>query len=185
MSDTKNVSSGKPAISGSVYEAPLGTKLPTSAIEELDEAFKELGYVSDSGLKNSTKKSTGTKKAWGGDTVLTTTNGQDDTFKFNLIEPLNPDVLKFVYGDDNVSGTLDTGIKIKVNANSGKDRVMVFDMILQGGHLKRIVVPQGNITEIGEITYKDDDLIGYDTTMAAKADAEGNTHYEYINKKNK
>ena len=37
-----------------------------------------------------------------------------------------------------------------------------------------------SITEVGDIVYKDDDAIGYETTLSAVPDADGQTHYEYI-----
>ena len=43
MSQTaSNVTAGKPAVGGAVYRAPLGTTLPASAKEKLDDAFVPL-----------------------------------------------------------------------------------------------------------------------------------------------
>ena len=179
MSDKKNVSLGKPKIGGALYRAPLGTTLPTDATTELEEAFISLGYISEDGLSNE-KTTEETKKAWGGDIVLMS---KEDTFKFTLIETLNLEVLKTVYGDDNVVGDLDTGVTIKANSAEQANCVFVVEMVLRGGILKRIVIPNAMVSEVGEITYGDEDLIGYETTLVASEDEDGNSHFEYLKKK--
>ena len=180
MATVTNVSASKPKIGGAVSVAPLATALPTDATTALNVAFKNLGYISEDGLTNENTPETDNVKAWGGDTVLITQSEKTDTFTFTLIEVLNVDVLKFVYGDDNVTGTLADGITVKANAEEAEDREIVIDMVLRNGALKRVVIPLGRISEIGEISYTDEDAVGYEVTVTAAPDANGNTHYEYI-----
>jgi hypothetical protein len=177
-----NVTTGKPKKIGAIFRAPKGTTLPTTANAELDDAFKCLGYASEDGMTNSNSPDTDTVRAWGGDTVMNLENSRDDTFQFTLIEAMNVDVLKAVYGDENVTGTLATGIAIKANSHEQEESCWVIDMIMRGGVLKRIVIPAGVVTEVGDVAYTDSDAVGYETTVFCLPDASGNTHYEYIMK---
>lgn len=180
MSNTvTNVAAGKPKIGGAVFVAPIGTTLPTDATADLASAFVGLGYVSEDGLKNAREFDTDKIKAWGGDEVLVVDNGKSDSFSYTLIEVLNVDVLKHVYGNENVSGTLSGGITVHANNKPGEDFCMVFELVLRGA-VKRIVVPCAHVTEVGEITYTDSDAVGYETTISCAPDADGDTHREYI-----
>ena len=56
-------------------------------------------------------------------------------------------------------------------------------MALPDGTLKRVVIPNAKVSEIGEIVYKDTDPIAYDVTLDAMPGDEAfefDTHKEYI-----
>ena len=160
--NAKNVTAAKPKVGGAVWRAPLGTTLPKDAKSDLDPAFKE------------------STSAWGGDTVLDAMGEKPDNWKFTLIEALDPEVLKAVYGDDNVTGTLETGITVKANSTERPPCAWVIDMVMKNKVKKRVVLPCAGVISVGDITYADKSPVGYETTLSAVPDTDGNTHYEYM-----
>ena len=178
MPNVSNVSTGKPKVAGAVFFADLGTTLPTDASSALAAGFSDLGYVSEDGVTNSNTPETDDINAWGGDVVLTVQTSKPDEFKFTLIESLNSGVLKVVYGDDNV--TVNGGaITVQATSAEQEEHSYVIDMALRGGAMRRIVIPNGKVKEVGDIVYKDDEAIGYEITLAALPNSSGVTHYEY------
>lgn len=185
MNNTANVTTGKPKVSGAIHRAPVGTALPTDAETALNAAFACMGYISEEGVVNRNSPESDSVKAWGGDTVLHFQTDKPDEFNFTMLEVQNEDVLKAVYGDDNVVVTpaaqgTPKKITIKANSQELEESSWVIDMIMTNNGMKRIVIPKGKITETGEIQYLDSDAVGYDVTVSAVPDAEGNTHYEYM-----
>lgn len=174
MPESRNVLSGKPLATGGVLMADLATAAPTDASTALDAAFKAAGYVGDSGLTETTDRSTDKVRAWGGDTVKVLQTEFAVTYAFTFLETLNSDVLKTVYGDDNVT-TTPAGVSagtlhaVKVNAEVLPHKAFVFDM-RDGDARIRIYVPDGQITEVGEITYSDEEVAGYEVTVEAFRD---------------
>lgn len=173
------VATGKPKIGGALFRAPIGTQLPTDASTDLNSAFKSLGYISDDGMKNNNSSTSNPIKAWGGNTVAEGSGEKTDTFQVSLLEGTNIEVLKTVYGDANVTGTLSTGIHVSAKNTDNGYHSYVFE-ILYGEALHRIVIPKGKITEVGEITYKDDTAVMYPVTISAVEGPTGTTHDEYI-----
>lgn len=173
-----NVTTAK-GFAGAIYRGPVTATLPQGTEDAVTD-FKSLGYVSEDGVTNSNSPSSDSIKAWGGDIVLTYQSEKPDTFSFTLISALEPEVLKTVYGEKNVTDSLSDGIAIVANSEPQEEAAWVIDMILVKNMKKRIVIPRASITEIGEVTYKDDTAIGYAVTVTAVPDEAGNTHYEYI-----
>lgn len=170
-------SAAKPGVGGGIWVAPEGSTLPTDASTALDAAFKSYGYVSEDGVTRTISRDTTVVHAWGGDTVAVLSKGKTETLKFKLIEPNNVDVLGMTFGE--ASGTLAAGITVKSKADISTPRAYVISTILSDDVHQRIVIPSGVITDVGDIVYKDDDIIAFDLTITAIADENGNTAYEY------
>lgn len=182
MNTATNVTTGKPAVGGAIYvETTSSATLPTGTDSALT-GFTSLGFVSDSGLTNANTFDSTAIKEWGGATVLTIEDNYTDTFKFTLIEALNADVLKEVFGSANVTGALASGISVSVKPTQHTSKKWVIDMIMRDGVLKRICIPAGAVSAVSEITYSNTAAVGYEVTVTAMADATGVTHYEYIKK---
>lgn len=178
--NASNVSAGKPKITGAIFAAPKGTPLPTDATSELNEAFKGLGYVSDAGVVNGTAMATTKIKAWGGETVLVIQTSRDDTYKFTLIEVKNKNVLEFVYGKDNVSGDLASGLRVDANSKETPEVALIIDKVLSDNVAMRTVIPSAKISAVEDIVYSDTAVIGFGTTVDCIPDADGNTHTDYM-----
>lgn len=179
-----NVVSGKPLATGGILIAPLGTVVPTGVTPAPLPAFVGAGYIGEDGVTEGGERSTEKIKAWGGDTVKVVQTDHSLTYSFTFIETLNSGVLKAVYGDANVTttpasasaGTLHT---VKVTGDTLPHRSFVFE-IKDGDARIRIVVPNGQITEVGEITYSDSEVIGYEVTVECFADASGVKAFKYL-----
>lgn len=180
MPDTAKVSTGKPKVAGAVYRAAKGTTLPTDATTALAAAFKDMGYISEDGVTNTNSPDSEKIKDWGGQTVLVVTTEKPDTFKLTFLESLNSNVLETVYGQSNVTVSGST-ITVAASADELEEYVYAIDMVMRGGALKRVVIPHGVLSALGDVVYKADEAVGYEVTLEALPDSSGNTHYEYIN----
>lgn len=174
-----NVTAAKPKAGGALHVGATTATLPTSTDGTLT-GFTALGNISDDGLDNDMSTTSEDTRAWGGEVVLSSQTESNDTFSCTLLDSLDVNVLKEVYGAANVSGTLATGISIKKNAQEKVSRSWIIDMVMADGVLKRICIPSAKITAIGTVKYVDNAPVGYEVTLTATPDASGNTHYEYV-----
>lgn len=184
--NVRNVVAGKPLAAGGVYRGPLGTPLPTDETSTLDTDLVPAGYIGEDGLTETQDRSTDKVRAWGGDTVKVLQTEFGLTYTFTFIESVKGSVLEAVYGAGNVTSTAATaseGAKhaVVVTSDQLPHEVYVFE-VRDGAARIRIVVPDGQITEVGDITYSDGEVIGYEVTVEAFTNASiGGQAVKYIN----
>ena len=83
-----------PPIDGGVYfNAPLGTKLPKTAIEALDPAFKDHGAVAEDGFNVSPKRETTTEKMMGGGDFIDIQTSYTEEVEITFMEDDNENVI--------------------------------------------------------------------------------------------
>lgn len=174
-----SATAGKPNSGGCVFFADVDADLPVTATEALDTDFEDLGQLSDAGITNSNSISSETVKAWGGSVALVLQTEKEDTFKIAFLSTQKTVVKRAIYGDDNVSGDLTTGITVVASDDELSAKAWVFDIIEEDGILHRIVIPRGKITEIGDIVYVDNAAVVYQVTITAEY-ISGASHKEYI-----
>lgn len=181
--DKGNVVVGKPLATGGVLTAPVGTALPTDEIVSLNAAFKAVGYIADDGVTKGESRDSDTIQAWGGDTIAAIQKSYGVEWKFKLAEFLNDIAQKAIYGDTNVTvtaATVSTGKKMHIVGTStpAPHRSWVFE--IRGDVSKiRIVVPDAQVSDTGDVTFKDDELAANDLTLTSFPDSTGAYFHVY------
>jgi hypothetical protein len=177
--NTDLIGVGKGNPDGYMHSAPTGTTLPTTAEETLDEAFKDMGHVADTGVAEKTNFEVTEVKDWAGSVVKVIQTSRATSYDTTMLEPLNEDLLKAVYGDENVTVT-NGNISIKINDKDLGYKSWVMDEILDDGVKQRTVIPRGKISAIGDITHVSTDVIKIPITITCTKDSSGNSAYRYI-----
>ena len=188
--NASNVRVGTPDqdVTGAILSAPIGTDLPTNTDISttgitLDEAFEACGYVSSDGLTLTPDMSTNDITEWGGalvKRVLETFNG---TLSWGMIE-MNATSAKMAFGDENVTetpaaATHGAQVTIKVGARLPQPKSWAFKM-KDGAARILIVVPNGQVTTIDEITFNATDPVTFPVELSCYPDSSGNSIYIYI-----
>lgn len=151
-------------VSGEVSVGPTASTAPATAVAVLT-GFTGLGYISDDGLKRKPETSRDDIVAWqNGAVVRTVTKDAKTTYHFTLIET-NKVAIEFAFGTT-VTQTVSEGTYSADPAATGGRKSFVFDVI-DGANTKREYVAEGELSELGEITYGGGEAVGYECTVTA------------------
>lgn len=177
MANVANITSSNPGRKGVFFRAPVGTKLPVTASEDLDTGFVDQGIVGEDGVAQSITRDTEDIKDYGGNTVYTLQTDYGQEFTLTVYESTNVDTLKTVFGDSNVIET-DEGIKVVHNKARLPRSSAVFDHEIDQG-TKRQVAEQAQVVSVGDVVNVHSDIVKYELTVKFYPDSNGNLLYEY------
>ena len=168
---------------GAILCAPLGTTLPdlddiTPKQVTLDEAFVYAGYANEDGLSLTPEQSTSTVKEWGGAVVRNLLDEFNGTITFTLIQT-DEAALKMAFGDGYVTASAATSehgnqLKARIGARLPDAKSWVFKM-KDGRARMLIVVPNGQVTSVDEVTFNATDPIGWAVTISCYPGADGDS----------
>ena len=177
-STVANVLTSLPAATGTLLRAPLATALPVTVWAAPNVLFKDLGYIGEDGFEQAEDRSTDKKKAFGGAVVKVLQTDYSVTLQFTFLESKNADVLKAVYGEDNVTVDGDDQIIVKKNKKQSPHAAWIVD-VYDGETLNRTTIADGQITNVENIKKVHTDTISYTVTLECFEDSAGNNLIEY------
>lgn len=185
--NTKQVYVGTPdqLTTGAVLHAPVGTDMPTlddvtPASVQLDEAFKDAGYVSSDGVTLTPDMSTSDINDWSGALVrrvLETFNGE---VSFTMIQS-DAETFKMALGEEYVTAnsadeTHGNQVMAKFGAHLPNPEAWVFKM-KDGSARILIALPNAQVTSMDEVNFNATDPIGWALTLSCYPDSTGTSIY--------
>lgn len=181
----KSIFAGGPdqLVTGAINSAPAGTALPTDEATALNVAFKDSGYISDSGLKIGTDQSSTDITDWSGNVVRSILTSYGNNLTWEHLE-WNEQSLKNFLGENNVTVTNTVGAPTKITAKFNGDEMPVKEWVFNikdGVRKIRVVVPNGQVSERGEISFVKGEAVKLPITLKTFPDATGNHIYVYSN----
>ena len=167
---------------GAIAKAPIGTALPTDATTTLNSAFVSGGYVSENGLSLTPEYSTVDIREWNGGLVRRLKETFDGTLNWEMLQT-DEESMKTAFGDANVTVTAaDTTHGKRMAIQIGKDlpeRASWSFSMKDGSSRTRIVVPDGQITTVGEVSFTASAAVVWPVTLSTYPDENGVNIYIY------
>ena len=187
MPNNSDVRIGAPdqKVTGAIKHAPIGTTLPslssiTKAAVTIDGAFTGDEYVSEDGLTLAPSVSTTDIKDWSGATVRKVLESFDGTLNWMMIST-NEGAMGVAFGAEHVTVSAATAThgaqtRTELGAHLPERQSWVF-LMKDGDARIVIVVPDGQVTEVGEVTFASNSAVGWAVTLSTSPDENGENIY--------
>lgn len=164
---------------GAGWCAPLGTAQPASPSTYPPAPWLALGAISDDGLVIGFDEDSQQFTPWGQTTPFRTViTSSVRTFQITAWETNRPIVKSLMFRQEVADLAPVSGVvRFSESATAVPDRrAFMFD-VYDGDVLERFYIPEGEITDRGDTTFKQDEMVGYEWTISTYPDSAGITVY--------
>lgn len=166
---------------GGGWVADVGTTAPDSPLTQPLAPWAPLGAISDDGLVYGFDEDSQEFTPWGQTSPFRTQVTKSvRTFKLTLWETARVAVQSIMYripaadlAPDSTSGLT----TFAETASPSPDRRGWWFAVFDGDTARGFYVPEGEISDRSDVTFKQDEMSGYEITITAYPDAAGNTVY--------
>jgi hypothetical protein len=165
---------------GGGWVAATGTTAPASPLDQPISPWEPLGAISDDGLVYGFDEDNQEFTPWGLTSPFRTQITKSTrTFGVTLWETTRVAVQSVMYRIDAASLEPDGGglTSFAETASPVTDRRAWWFLVMDGDSARGFYVPQGEITDRSDVTFKQDEMSGYEITVTAYPDESGNTVY--------
>ena len=187
MPYTKDVRVGAPdqSTTGAIKYAPIGTPLPslsniTPSAVTYDSAFTGNEYVSEDGLTFAPSMSTTEIKDWSGTSVRKVLESFDGTLSWTMIST-NASALGVAFGADHITAQAATathGNQVMAELGAHLPEAQSWLFLMKDGDARIVIlVPNGQVTEVGETTFASNAAVGWNVTLSCYPDDSGECIY--------
>jgi hypothetical protein len=169
---------------GGGWTAPPRTAQPTDLDEAPGGLWLPLGAINGDGLTATFDEDQESFIPWGLTTAFRkVTTSSERSFSATLWETLRPAVLSLMYKKPVAEMTPDevTGrLQFAESADQAPDpRAFIWD-VYDGPVIHRYYIPEGEVTDRGDVNHQNAEMRGYELTFSAYPDDAGNTIYHTL-----
>lgn len=180
-----NIDNVRVGLTGGVRTAPVGTTAPTDVGTAYGAGWVELGYLSEDGITRAEDTDVEEIPGWQNGTVVRrVVSSSTTTFAFTVIETNRP-VWELQFPGSTFASVTPTGgtvqTTVTVRVPKSNPRAFAFDVVdgeIAAGvpRTYRFVVPRGEVSERGDLVFRNGEPVGYEFTMTCYPASDGTVY---------
>ncbi|MGW4493741.1 phage tail tube protein [Streptomyces sp. NPDC004376] len=165
---------------GGGWVAPVGSTAPADPTSQPLSPWTPLGAISDDGLVYGFDEDSQEFTPWGLTSPFRTQITKSvRSFKLTVWETSRVAVqsLQYRLSDADLQPDGDGLTKYAETSSPAPDRRAFWFLVIDGSNYRGFYVPQGEINDRSDVTFKQDEMSGYEWTITTYPDESGNTVY--------